>query len=855
MISRTVGLHTLPIARLVFALTVIYAVTVIAINRFAFTEAWSIIWPLNGVNVALLLMRKRSEWIWLLLGIEAGTLIGDSLDGLPIWMKLFDRLCSAIEVVICAELLPRYETLEQWLRSPWIFLRFVAALIVGPGVSGLLAATVYYYTQEQNIVLGLQNWAVADAIGIAATLPLALAFRSPQMRALFARDTVSKTLTILAFAFVGAAIIFSVHRFPTIALLFPLLLLVDSLLSFAGSAIAVVGVLLILIFCTVHGLGPFGGKVDDYIGGRVLALQFFFGFHMLALFPASIMFMERRRLAEELLQTNREIQDRAVVLETLRTQADAASQAKSEFLANMSHEIRTPLNGIIGMTSMMLETPLTPEQREYAEIARSSGRSLLGVINDILDVSKIESGHLELESIDIDVRRVIDDAIDSISLRAAEKDLDVIVDIDPDTHWRYRGDPTRLGQVLLNLLGNAVKFTEKGEIGVSFRAVPHTDGLSTLQFVVWDSGIGIAPDRLEQLFAPFIQADTSTTRKYGGTGLGLSIAKKLALAMNGNIYAKSTPGSGTSFHVTIRADSLDIAPHAEYLGNSKAMRLALVMKQQSGDILKRHLTMAGCEVAIFDTAHNALEDYRRGLINGVLPAAFIIDQNLPNHDSAWLATQIRANDVTTPTLILLRNMVRNEKEVDQRLFDRLINKPAKPALLIDVLSKIESQKTCETISEPAKTLAAPTISGLRVLLADDNAVNQLVATHMLQHLDASVLCVSNGREALEALAQEDFDVVLMDCQMPEMDGYEATRRVRRSTGDFRNATIPIIALTANAYLSDREECLAAGMTDFLSKPIDLARLADALGRAKQTADNIVGTSHSFDANSDTEGSA
>jgi len=816
----------------VLTLTVVYAVVVMALNRFAFREAWTIIWPLNGVNVALLLMRPRSTWAWTLLGIEMGTMIGDSLDGLPLWVKLFERVCSATEVALCARLLPPFETLERWLRTPRLFWRFVAALFMGPGISGLMAAVFYYYILGHEFFASLNGWAIADALGIGATLPLTLSIRSQQMRNLFRRDTVAQTVAILTLVFLGTTVVFSVSRFPTGFLLFPMLLLVDSLLFFAGSAIAVVGVLFIIIYCTMHGLGMFNTWSGGVAGGRDLAIQVYFGFQMLALFPASIMFMERRRMAKELADTNREIAERARVLEVLRMKADAANRAKSDFLANMSHEIRTPLNGVIGMTGLLLETPLAAEQREYAEIARSSGQALLGLINDILDVSKIEAGRLELESIDLDIRSLIDDAVDSVALRAAEKKLEFIVDVDPATPWRYRGDPTRLKQILLNLLSNAVKFTASGEIGLSLSATRGSNGNARLLFAVWDSGIGIPADRISGLFMPFTQADSSTTRKFGGSGLGLAIVKQLAEAMGGSIEVQSTPGVGTTFRMTVQLPCVD-APAAEPVSADQPRLKVLVAEShaRARAIIARQLDAAGYQSIPAESAQQAWDEYRKCLAAGEPPRAVIIEQHLSDHDGAWLAGLIRGLNAPPPALILLRRLSHAGVDEDRTLFDRLINKPAKPALLLHALREL-TQRPAES---PANVLApapAPALrTGIRVLLADDNVVNQKVATHLLKKYGARVHCVGNGLEALQALRDGDFDVVLMDCQMPEMDGYEATRQLRKSEGFHTNRNVPVIALTANALATDREQCIAAGMNDYLSKPIDRIRLEEALMRA------------------------
>jgi len=818
-------------AKTVISFAVIYLIAVTALNDFAFRDGWSIIWPVNGVNVGLLIMRPRSSWLWILLGIELGTGIGD-LDGGPIWIKVSDRFCSTLEVVTSALLLPRFTTLEQWLRTPRIFIRFLAALVAGPAISGLIVAVIYQAALGQEWLPAFNRWTTADVLGIAGTMPLTLAISSPGMRNLFRPETVWRTLGVLALALIATALMFTLSRVDY--LLFPVLLLVDSLLGFEGSTIAVVGVLLILIYCTTNGLGKFGNWTGEAVWARDLPLQIYFGFHVLALFPASIMFMERRRMAKELAKTNREIAERALALEVLNVKADAANRAKSSFLANMSHEIRTPLNGVLGVTQLLLETPLSPEQREYAEIARSSGQSLLGLINDILDVSKIEAGRLDLESIEFDMRKVIDDTVDTVALRAAEKGTEFIVDIDPATHPHYRGDPNRLRQILLNLLSNAVKFTSRGEIGISFTAICAQDQIAQLQFTVWDTGIGIPAERLRALFVPFTQADSSTTRRFGGSGLGLSIAKQLAEAMGGSISAQSTVGVGTTFRVTVHlpwVNGPSVKPVPECRAGLKV--LVAVRHPRIRACLGRHLTAAGCRPVLAESDQLALDDYRRQLAEDVPPAVVIVDHALSDHDTTWLASRIRQFAAPPPGLILLRHLAHTPAEGDRTLFDRIINKPVKPSLLLRNVAELTQVGTPAVVDEPAQPLVLPAKTALRVLLADDNGVNQLVASRMLKRCGADVHCVANGVEALEALRRADFDVIFMDCQMPEMDGFEATRQLRNPAGGFRNPTIPVIALTANALATDREECLAAGMNDFLSKPIDRERLEEALLRAVQ----------------------
>ncbi|HEY5808646.1 MAG TPA: response regulator, partial [Povalibacter sp.] len=530
-------------------------------------------------------------------------------------------------------------------------------------------------------------------------------------------------------------------------------------------------------------------------------------------------------------------------LRQAREVAEAATRAKSEFLANMSHEIRTPMNGVIGMSELLLDTHLSSMQHDYAETIRDSGRALLTVINDILDFSKIEAGKLELECIDMDLRDLVRDVGRVLAVQAHAKGLELTIDVDPQLPQSVRGDPGRLRQVLLNLGGNAVKFTASGEVSLSIRQVedPQAEGVA-VRCEVRDTGAGIPADKLATLFQPFMQVDTSTTRRYGGTGLGLSIVRRLVELMNGKTGVESRVGEGSCFWFTAR-----FAPGQARMSRFRNLMPAvvdgcriLVVDDNATNLklLTTQLHQCGAIPRSACSAEEALVILDQACRDDEMFDVILLDHDMPGCDGAELGRRISAD----PRLNCVRRVLLTSsafhgdaQSFAQMGFAGYLLKPVAESDLVDCLRVVLGAKAEEwnmqtqTIVTQQDLQARRARAAIRrVLVAEDVVVNQRVVSRTLERLGYEAVVVGNGREAVDSWEGGRFDLILMDCQMPELDGYDATREIRRREG--AGSRIPIVALTAHAIKGADDECLRAGMDDYLSKPIEREQLRQCLER-------------------------
>ncbi|HXG96484.1 MAG TPA: response regulator [Gemmatimonadales bacterium] len=630
------------------------------------------------------------------------------------------------------------------------------------------------------------------------------------------RNGVRLTVTMLAITWgVGGALVLPVVPFETTALLLVILagLIASALTTLAADPLSIRGFLAGIALPIFVSLAT--SEQGHHLAAAMVVGVFTLGMAIVAR-RAHITLVDHLQVTARLAVSEDAAKRAEAVMREARDLAERVARARSAFLANMSHEIRTPMNAVLGFVELILDTELTTEQRRALELVRSSSEALLMILNDILDYSKIEAEHLELEAIPFDISKVVHATASLLAVRAREKHLELLAEVDAHVPRAVRGDPTRLRQVLMNLIGNAIKFTEQGEVVVSVGAA-QTDGHVSLTFAVRDTGIGIAPEHIGSVFKEFTQADSTMTRRYGGTGLGLAISQRLVKLMGGEIGVKSELGRGSefAFSVTLPVES---APPIRATGFASlgGRRMLIVDDNQTNRrILHEMLAAEGIKVDEASTAAEGMAALRLARYD-----IAILDVQMPDMDGFQLATAVRGDKKIAKTNLLMLTSAgqRGDGERCRELGIRgYLTKPISRSDLLEALGTVLAGSAGETGTPDVVTrhTIAESRASLRVLLAEDNPVNQQVAVAMLVKRGHEVHVASNGREAVDAVQERDYDVVLMDIQMPELDGFEATHAIRALP---KGKDLPIIGLTAHALSGERERCLSHGMTEYLAKP-------------------------------------
>ncbi len=654
------------------------------------------------------------------------------------------------------------------------------------------------------------------------------------------RTGVRSTVTLVAIAWgVGGAVVLPLVPFETTALILVILagLIASALTTLAADPLSIRGFLAGIALPVFVALAT--SDQSHHLAAAIIVAVFTLGMAIVAR-RAHLTLVDHLQVTARLAVSEEAAKRAEGVMREARDLAERVARARSAFLANMSHEIRTPMNAVLGFVELILDTELTQEQRRALELVRSSSEALLMILNDILDYSKIEADHLELEAIPFDVSKVVHATASLLAVRARERHLELLAEVTPEVPRAVRGDPTRLRQILMNLIGNAIKFTEQGEVVVSVTTALAADDVVQLRFAIRDTGIGIAPEHLGSVFREFTQADSTMTRRYGGTGLGLAISQRLVRLMGGEITVTSEVGRGSEFSFTLPFPAEVAAPRAAGLATLGGRRMLIVDDNQTNRrILRDMLATEGIKVDEASTAGEGLEAIRGAAKKHAPYDLAILDVQMPDMDGFQLATAVRADRGLARTRLLMLTSAgqRGDGERCRELGIRgYLTKPMSRADLLEALGTVlagpEETTTPEVVT---RHTIAESRRAVRVLLAEDNPVNQQVAVAMLVKRGHEVHVAGNGREAVDAITQREYDVVLMDIQMPEMDGFEATHAIRALP---KGKDLPIVGLTAHALSGERERCLSHGMTDYLAKPFkahELFALVEGTAEPKRPA--------------------